>query len=517
MGDVIIVTGEPLAWADVARAYWGPIAIRLSASAHRRMARSRATVLRHVHDTTPIYSINTGFGVFARQKIPEDHLLELQRNLVASHAAGVGIPLPDAIVRLMMLTKLQGLAIGYSGVRPELAEALAAWLTADCLPVIPSQGSVGASGDLAPLAHLALALTGVGAVRHHGRVLSASQAIKRLQLPRLRLQPKEGLGLLNGTQGMLALAIATLELAREILAHADIAGALTIEGLFGSIKPFAARLHALRPHPGAMATARIMRQLIAGSQIVASHRHCGRVQDPYALRCIPAVHGAVRDAVAQARRVALCEANSVTDNPIVFPEEDLILSGGNFHGAPIALQLDTVAIALTTCASISERRINQMVDPMAEVLPMQGLTPEPGLHSGFMVAHSTAASLVSENKTLAHPASVDTIPTWAGQEDHVSMGMWGGRKALQVAENSLQTVAIELLAACQAIDLHPNRRLRPGRGTAAAYRELRRHIKPLLKDRYLAPDLAQAAQLVRHGVIRRAVERVLGCVRGWES
>lgn len=502
--STITLTGKPLAWEILAQALRGPVRVALAARAKQAMARSRAVVDAIVDDEHPVYGINTGFGIFARTTIAAAHLAELQRNLVLSHAAGVGPLLPDVIVRTMILLKLHGLSLGYSGVRPLLAEQIGQWLNADCLPEIPAQGSVGASGDLAPLAHLALAWLGEGRVRYRGRSLTARRAAQQLRLPRMHLEAKEGLGLLNGTQAMLAVGLAAVDTARVVLAHADLAGALTIEGLFGSVVPFDARLHAVRAHPGAVHTAARIRRLVAGSKIVASHRGCGRVQDPYALRCIPTVHGAVRDALVSTQAILLREANSVTDNPIVFADDAAILSGGNFHGAPLALACDHLAIAMTTLASISERRIEQMINPKAGELSVMGLTPTPGLHSGFMVAHTTAASLVSECKTLAHPASVDTIPTWAGQEDHVSMGMWGARKLLTIVDNVLQVVAIELLAACQAIDLHP-KRLTAGTGTQAAYQAIRRRVPMLTTDRFMAPDLRAAAELIREGLLMRTV------------
>ncbi len=501
---LITFSGEPLALADVRVALRGPVQVAITETARKKMTAARLVVERRLQRPEPVYGINTGFGIFARTKISPDNLVELQRNIVLSHAVGVGELLPDPIVRLMLVLKLQTLTLGYSGVRPELANALAAWLAADVLPCVPCQGSVGASGDLAPLAHCALALLGQGMVRHDEKIFSAADAIKQFRLPVVQLAAKEGLGLLNGTQAMLAVAIATVELAEKILAHADIASALTIEGLSGSAVPFDARLHAVRPHPGAVATAQTLRTLLAESEINASHASCQRVQDPYALRCVPSVHGAAREALQSVTNTITCELNSVTDNPIVFADDDAILSGGNFHGAPLALAMDYLTIALTTVASISERRIEQLINPKAGELPVMGLTDNPGLHSGMMVAHTTAASLVSENKTLAHPACVDTIPTWAGQEDHVSMGMWAARKAWQAAQNVLQVVAIELLCAAQALDLHPTK-LRAGRGAQAAYDYIRTHVAPLAGDRYLAPDIAHMAQLIREGAIQQVV------------
>ncbi len=503
--STLVLTGDALTWDQAMQPLAGPVRVRIASSAKHKMTASRQVVESILSKDTPIYSINTGFGNFARTSIAPKDRKALQKNLVMSHAAGVGPVLPDAVVRLMMLLKLQGLVLGYSGVRPLLAEALAAWISADALPEVPAQGSVGASGDLAPLAHMTLPLIGQGRVRVQGRSMTATRAAKAWKLPIVTLQEKEGLGLLNGTQAMLAVGLSALNTAQQILLHANIAGALTIEGLLGSMTPFDARLHAVRSHPGAVHTAAIIRALVAKSDIVKSHRDCHRVQDPYALRCIPSVHGSAYDAWHHTQAVVEREVNSVTDNPIVFSKTEEILSGGNFHGAPLALAFDHLAIAITTLASISERRIEHMVNPKADELPVKGLVATPGLHSGFMVAHTTAASLVSENKTLAHPASVDTIPTWAGQEDHVSMGMWGARKLHAIVENALHVVAIELLAACQAIDLHPTRHA-PGRGTKRAYAVIREYIPMLKRDRVLTPDIATMVGLIRSGEIARAVE-----------
>ncbi|MBI2343487.1 MAG: histidine ammonia-lyase [Deltaproteobacteria bacterium] len=505
----ITIDGEPISWTTLREPLAAPITITLAPGLHQRLAASRAVVDKYLGGEALVYAINTGFGIFARQRIAPAQVEELQRNLIESHAAGVGDPLSDPVVRLMMLLKLQNLALGYSGVRPTLVETVAAWLSADALPVIPAQGSVGASGDLAPLAHMTRTMMGAGETRYRGTVVGGKALAQQLQLPLLTLGAKEGLAMINGTQAMVAVGAAVVEMAENCLAHATVAGAMTIEGLFGSIVPFDARLHAVRPHPGAIAVAEGMRRMLAKSQIVASHRHCARVQDPYALRCLPSVHGAVLDALQGTRDILLREANSATDNPLIFLEGGAILSGGNFHGAPVALAMDHLAIALATLASISERRIEQLINPKAGELPVLGLTPNPGLHSGFMVAHTTAASLVSECKTLAHPASVDTIPTWGGQEDHVSMGMWAARKALRIVEQVQQVIAIELLAAAQAIDLHPQR-LRAGIGVEAAYQALRRNIPAMERDRYLAHDLAAINALVHGRTVRSAVEATIG-------
>ncbi|MBI2345452.1 MAG: histidine ammonia-lyase [Deltaproteobacteria bacterium] len=505
----ITLNGGPLAWESVLQALSRPVRVRIGPTAYGRVRRARAVIERHLGDSAPVYGINTGFGIFARTRIARKDLFLLQRNLVLSHAAGVGEPLAPAISRLTLLFKLQALLKGHSGVRPIVVDYLRAFLSADCLPLIPAQGSVGASGDLAPLAHMTAPLLGEGTVWLRGRRMGAGKALSQMGLSPLMLHPKEGLALVNGTQAMTAVAAAALALAHESVAHAEIAGALTIEGLFGSVAPFQAPLHMVRPHPGAVASARILRRLLAGSHVVASHKTCPRVQDPYALRCIPAVHGTVREAYLAARATVTREMESVTDNPIVFPATGRILSGGNFHGAPVAFAMDQLAIALTTLGSMAERRVEQLTNPKAGELPVQGLARKPGLHSGYMVAHVTAASLVSENKGLAHPASIDTIPTWAGQEDHVSMGMWAARKALTVAENTANIIGIELLAGAQACDLHPVS-YRLGRGTRAAFRAVRIRVPMLRSDRFLATEIAVIRDAVTAGAIRLAVERVVG-------
>lgn len=513
---IIRLDGATLPWSAMRAALRGAVQVALAPRAKQQIARARRVVERAAAGEDAVYGINTGFGIFARKKISREHLRELQHNLVRSHAAGMGALLPDNIVRTMMLLKLHTLALGYSGVRVPLAEALAAWISADALPCVPAQGSVGASGDLAPLGHMALALIGEGEVRYQGKIFAARTLAKKLHLPIVTLAEKEGLALLNGTQAMLALLCAAIERTRNLLCHADCAGALTIEGMFGSVVPFHASLHKVRAHPGAVLTAHAFRALLAKSEVVQSHAHCTRVQDPYALRCAPSVHGVARESLWNAARVALREIDSVTDNPIVFADENVLRSGGNFHGAPLAFAADQLAIALTTLSSISERRIEQMINPKAGELSVLGLTKIPGLHSGFMVAHTTAASLVSENKTLAHPASVDTIPTWAGQEDHVSMGMWAARKLLSIVENTEAVIAIELLAAAQAIDLHP-RIFTLGAGTRKIFRTIRAHIPAMLIDRYLAPDLTAMHTMLRAETLVTQLTPAMRSLATWNA
>jgi histidine ammonia-lyase len=374
-------------------------------------------------------------------------------------------------------------------------------------PVVPEQGSVGASGDLVPLSHVALALIGRGQVTYRGKQMPAARALRKTGLSPLKLQAKEGLALLNGTQAMTALGCLALLRAELLAKTADVSGALSLEALLGTSASFHRRLHDVRPHRGQRKSARNLRFLLRGSQIVASHRDCPRVQDAYSLRCMPQVHGAARDTFRHVREVLAVEVNSATDNPLVFPGEKLIISGGNFHGQPVAVAMDALGIGLCSLANISERRIARLMDDNVSQLPAF-LSSKPGRNSGFMMAQTTAAALVSENKVLAHPASVDSIPTSANQEDHVSMGMTAGRKAFQILEHAEMVVGIELLCAAQGVDLRSP--LKPGKGTLAAHRAIRKHIPRLDEDRILAPDLEHAAALVREGEVLGAVERVVG-------
>jgi histidine ammonia-lyase len=471
------------------------------------MGRSRRLVEEVLASREVVYGINTGFGKLCQVVIPSGQIQRLQRNLVVSHAAGVGRPLPVEAVRAMMLLRANVLAKGCSGVRPQVVQHLVTMLNEGVHPVVPEQGSVGASGDLAPLAHVALTLLGVGRVELRGRRMSAARALKRIGLSPLKLEAKEGLALTNGTQAMTALGALALLRAERLARTADISGALSLEALLGTPAAFHQRLQQARPHRGQRRSARNLSLLVRGSRIVASHRGCPKVQDMYSLRCMPQVHGAARDAFHYVRRTLEVEANSATDNPLVFPQERLVLSGGNFHGQPAAMALDFLGMGLCTLASISERRIASLMDSGISQLPAF-LTPRGGLNSGYMMAQVTAASLVSESKNLASPASVDSIPTSANQEDHVSMGMTAARQAAAILENAEQVLAIELLCAAQGIDFRAP--LQPGRGTMAAHRLLRKHIPRLDRDRIMAPDLKQAVALVRGGKVLKAVERAVG-------
>ncbi|HEX6069306.1 MAG TPA: histidine ammonia-lyase [Longimicrobiaceae bacterium] len=477
--------------------------VLLAPAARERMLRSRAVVEEAVDSGEVVYGVTTGFGRLAEVAIPRERLEELQLNLIRSHACGVGPPLPIEEVRAVMLLRANVLAKGYSGVRPELVELLLAMLRVGIHPVIPEQGSVGASGDLAPLSHLALVLVGEGEAAVDGEVLPGAKALRRAGLSPVVLRAKEGLALNNGTQFMTGIGALALLGAERALETAEVAGAMSLEGLRGTPDAFHPALQRARPHPGQIASAHRLRALLAGSEIRESHRHDDpRVQDAYALRCMPQVHGATRSALAYVRSVLEVEANSATDNPLIFPDEveNRVLSGGNFHGQPVAQALDLLAISLADLASMSERRIERLVNPDLSDLPAF-LTRSPGIRSGMMVAQIAAAALVSESKVLAHPSSVDSIPTGASKEDHVSMGAAAARKARQVLRNTEAVLGIELMCGAQALEfLRP---LRPGQGVEAAHRIVRSRIAPLEEDRVLAPDIAAAAELVRAGRFAR--------------
>jgi histidine ammonia-lyase len=474
----------------------------LAPAAVERMKASRAVVDRVVVSGESTYGINTGFGKLASVRISLEQLRQLQVNLVRSHACGVGAPLSEAETRAMMLLRANALAKGLSGIRPQVVETLCAMLNAGVHPVIPSRGSVGASGDLAPLAHLAQVVIGEGRATYQGRVLQGGEAMRHAGVAPVALEAKEGLSLLNGTQGMLALLSLALEEADVLADTADVAASLSLDALRGSPGAFDARIMGARAYTGAATTARNLAHLNEGSQIRESHRAAEkdpRVQDAYSLRCTPQVHGAVRDSLAQAREMARVELNSATDNPLVFAFDGAgdIISGGNFHGQPLAMAADQVAIALATLGGISERRIEQMTNPLTSMLPAF-LTPEPGLNSGFMIAQVTAAALTSENKALATPHSVDSISTSGNQEDYVSMGMSGARRLERMLTNLRHVVAIELLCACQGIDLLAP--LETGTLAKKAQREVRARSPKLVEDRPLAPDIEMIAALAADGV-----------------
>jgi histidine ammonia-lyase len=490
--------GNPLNFATLRDLSRGGTALSISGAAYAAVDRGAEAVARIVSRGDPAYGVNTGFGRLAQTHIPNDRLELLQRNLVLSHAVGVGDPLPATVVRLMLALKIHALSRGFSGVRRVLIDALVTLYNADVLPRVPSKGSVGASGDLAPLAHLAAVLLGVGEVECAGRVMSADEGLKRAGLGRLTLAAKEGLALLNGTQTSTALALVNLFAIENLYRTAIVAGALSVDAAAGSASPFDARIQELRGQPGQIAAAAAYRELLADSPINSSHRECGKVQDPYSLRCQPQVMGACRDQIEHARAVLLREANGVTDNPLVFADTGEVLSGGNFHAEPVAFAADNLALAVAEIGALSERRIALLIDATLSGLP-PFLVKDGGVNSGFMIAHVTAAALASENKLLAHPASVDSLPTSANQEDHVSMATFAARKLGEISANTANILAIELLAAAQGVDLRAPFETSPK--LREVMREIRARVPHYDIDHYLAPDIAAITNAVRDGVI----------------
>lgn len=485
------------------RAVWAAhVPLSLAPEAWQAVNASCALVEQITAKGDPAYGINTGFGILAKAHIPNDQLEALQRNLILSHAVGTGELIADNVVRLIVLTKIGSLARGYSGVRPVIIETLIALYNAGIMPAIPSQGSVGASGDLAPLAHMTLAMLGVGPVRVRGELMDAKAALDAAGIEPVTLAAKEGLALINGTQVSTALALHGLFMAERLLEAGMVAGSLSVDAARGSDAPFDARIHAVRGQPGQIAAAGIYRELVKGSAIRASHLVGDeRVQDPYSLRCQPQVMGAAMDLIANAGRTLLIEANAVTDNPLLFPaagdpEDGAIISGGNFHAEPVAFAADTLALAIAEIGALSERRIALLIDANLSGLPAF-LVKEPGLNSGFMIAHVTAAALASENKSLAHPASVDSLPTSANQEDHVSMATFAARRLDQMAHNTSVIVGIELLAAAQGIEFH--RPLQSSDHLEHVHAQLRAKVAPYDADRFFAPDIEAARRMVVDG------------------
>jgi histidine ammonia-lyase len=502
MKQVILTAGEvPLAdW----RAIYRGASARLDEASAPRVAAAAAAIERILARGEPVYGINTGFGKLASVRIGDEDLATLQRNIVLSHAAGTGVPSPVPVVRLMMALKLASLGQGASGVKPETVALIEAMLEHGLTPVIPCQGSVGASGDLAPLAHMAAAMIGVGEIEVDGKPQPAANALASAGLAPLELGPKEGLALLNGTQFSTANALAGLFEAELLFQSALITGALSTEAAKGTDAPFDARIHLLRRHPGQLAVGEALRALMQGSAIRASHRNNDpRVQDPYCLRCQPQVMGAALDVLRQAATTLLTEANGVSDNPLIFPDTDEAVSGGNFHAEPVAFAADMIALAVCEIGSIAERRIAMLVDPALSGLPAF-LAPKPGLNSGFMIPQVTAAALVSENKQRATPASVDSIPTSANQEDHVSMAAHGSRRLVEMVANATAVIGIELLAAVQGCDFHAP--LRSSDVLEAARMKLREKVPHLDEDRHFHPDMQAANILVRSGALIAAVE-----------
>ncbi|MEM8932016.1 MAG: histidine ammonia-lyase [Acidobacteriota bacterium] len=477
----------------VRHALAGPITIELSNEAADAVRRGHETVARCLEGGAPIYGVNTGFGKLANQRIETAELEDLQRNIVRSHAAGVGEPLTERVVRLILLLKIASLARGHSGIRPSVLDALIGMLDRDVLPVVPSQGSVGACGDLAPLAHLSLVLIGEGEARFEGRTLPGADALAGAGLAPVTLGPKEGLALLNGTQVSTALALLGLLDAHRTFQAAVVAGAMSVDAVQGSDTPFDARIHRLRPHHGQQTTAALYRRLLAGSAIRESHRDCERVQDPYSFRCQPQVMGACLDLLRQVADPLVVEANAVTDNPLVFPDEVDVLSGGNFHAEPVAFAADILALAISEIGALSERRLAALVDPV-----ISGLRPflaqRPGVQSGYMMAQVTAAALASETKQLAHPASVDSLPTSANQEDHVSMATHAGVRLQRMNANVRNIIAIELMAAAEGLDEHAP--MRSSEAIEAARTLIRERVPPRDDDRVFTPDIDAVRELI---------------------
>lgn len=515
--------GRPLTLTDLEDVAVRGRPVRFDDEARAKVAASRAAVERIAlagDDAPRVYGVNTGFGALSETRISANDIRALQRNLVRSHSTGIGPDLPVPEVRGMMLLRAQVLALGHSGVRPELIDLLLGMLNGGVHPRVPAQGSVGASGDLAPLAHLALVFIGEGEASvdapelgrgTRAEVIEGRAALERAGLAPIVLEAKEGLALINGTQLMAALGTLALLEAERLATVADVAGAMSLEALQGSLRPFDVRLHEARPHPGQKSVAGNMRALLTESEIMESHKHCSKVQDAYSLRCMPQVHGASRDAFTWIRDVLEREVNSITDNPSVFLDaagEPDFVSGGNFHGQPLALALDLAAMATAELANISERRVEQLVNPALS----SGLTPflakDSGLHSGFMIAQVASASLVSENKVLCHPASVDSIPSSAGKEDHVSMGSISARKLQTVVTNVKSALAIEIMTAAAGLD--QRQPLRPSRGVDAALRAVRELVAPMTEDRPLYKDIAAVCSLIDRGTLVAAVERAAG-------
>ncbi|QDV91176.1 Histidine ammonia-lyase [Phycisphaerae bacterium RAS2] len=500
----LTLDGSPIPFNSLDAALGQPLHVTLAAKATAALSASRDQIDKLIASGATIYGVNTGFGKLCNIRIPHDQLAALQENLLISHAVGVGPPMPDDIVRLMLLFKINALIRGASGVQPACVECLVNMLNADLLPVVPTRGSLGASGDLAPLAHLVLPLIGRGQIRSNGHVLPADQAFAAHGIAPVKLAAKDGLALINGTQFMLAYAAAIAIRAARLARTADIVASMSLEALRGSARPFDDRLMQLRPHPGAAETASNMRKLLARSEILPSHANCDKVQDPYSLRCIPQVHGACRDALRHATEVFEREAGSVTDNPVLVDGE--VISGGLFHGEPLAMTLDYLAIALSEWANISERRTYLLLSGHDGLPPL--LLKDTGINSGLMIPQYTAAALVNECKLLAAPASTDSIPTSLGQEDHVSMGANSALKCRQSIENAETVLAIELLTAAQALDFRSP--LKPGIGPLAAHTAVRRVIPFATADRAFGEDICSATVLVQDRALIGEVEAAAG-------
>ncbi len=509
-GKMISIDGNSLTIDEVIKVCREFTKVSLNYRAVPGIEKSRNYVKKVLKEERVVYGITTGVGELANTLISSEDAEKMQENLIRSHATSVGEPFPEDVVRGIILLRANAVCKGFSGIRVVVIELLLELLNNRIFPYIPRQGSVGASGDLSPLAHLALVLMGEGECILNGKRVPSLSVLKNANLKPVKLQPKEGLALINGTQIMSSLGCLAVDDAEKLLKHAQIAGAMSLEALRGTSKAYDARIHAIRPHPGQMRCASNMRQLIQSSEIVASHKNCEKVQDAYTLRCIPQVYGAVMDTIKYVKGVFSIEINSATDNPLIFDDPEEAISGGNFHGEPLAFALDFLGIAMAEIGNISERTADRLVNPHVSGLP-PFLAEDSGLNSGYMIAQYTAAALVSENKILAHPASVDSIPTSAGQEDHVSMGPIAGRHAVDIIHNVEQIIAIEMLAAAQGIDFQ--KELKPGAGTYAAWQEIRKHIPHLSEDRVMYPDMEKMLGLIKEGNILLAVEDAVGVIK----
>lgn len=503
---MIVIDGKSLSLSALERVADGDNEVKLSDHCRIRMEVARHMVDELVEAGKTVYGVNTGFGKLSDVRISTDDVRRLQKNLIMSHACGLGSALPAREVRAMLLLKANGLASGMSGCRPVVVDFLLEMLRRGLLPTVPEKGSVGASGDLAPLAHMCLPMLGLGEVNFRGRTMPAAIALSEAGLSPIELQAKEGLSLINGTQFMTALAALTFIETERLVAAADVIGAMTAEALFCTDVAFDARIQEARGHAGQKLTASVLRQMMAGSEIRESHLDCARVQDAYSIRCMPQVHGAVRDHLLHLRQIFTTELNACSDNPLVFAEDNAILSGGNFHGHPIATAADLLAILVTQIANISERRIAFMMDSALSDLP-PFLIRSSGINSGFMIAQVTAASLVSENKVLSHPASVDSIPTSANKEDYVSMGAAAAVKARQALQNAAAVLGIELLCACQGLELRSP--LNPGPAAAAVLACVRRHVPSLHEDRELSNDIQCARRMILRGEMLMPLQQMI--------
>lgn len=492
---------------QVAKAAPGSLEVKLTPESKKAMQRSRDYVFAIVEKGAPVYGINTGFGALANKHIPKKDLAKLQVNLIRSHCTGVGKPFSKTITRAIMLLRANCLASGFSGVNPEIVELLLAFINHHISPVVPEKGSVGASGDLAPLSHIALALIGEGEVEYQGKIVSSAFAIDQIGFKPAVLGPKDGLALINGTAVMAALGAFAIEEAKRVMKLADISCALTLDGVRGTARAYHPLISSLKPHPGQLAVTNNLQSILKGSEILVSHPEDGKVQDPYSLRCVPQVHGACRQTLRHADEVLTVELNSVTDNPLIFVDHDEVISGGNFHGEALALSMDYLAMGLAEIANISERRIEKMMNPTFSDLPAF-LTADSGLNSGLMIAHVTAAALASENKGLCHPASVDSIPTSTDKEDHVSMGVTSGRKLIEVLQNTKTVLAIELLCNTQALDFQ--RPLKSSIALETLHSVIRKHVPTIVDDRVFAKDIQNILSLIDNNDLINCVEAILG-------